>query len=181
MPSRGHIVGNILAAFALLPPAEKVLICSSDIPFITGRIVDGLLDLCAQREADLYYPVVERSQADRRFPGVRRTYVRLREGTFTGGNMFLVNPAIAPRVERIIRRFLDHRKNPLKMAGILGWRFVIRLLLRRLSLKELEEHVSQLLQIRGAVVICPYPEVGIDVDKPSDLQIARAALGGISG
>ncbi|MFO7172846.1 MAG: nucleotidyltransferase family protein [Bacillota bacterium] len=177
VPARGDIVDNVLAALARLPQDQMVMIASSDIPLITGEIVRGLLDLCAQREADVYYPVVERSVADRCYPGVKRTYVRLREGSFTGGNIFVFDPRIADRVAPKVRSFLQYRKNPVRMAGLLGWTFVVRLFLRSLSLRGLEEHVSRLWGIRGAVVICPYPEVGIDVDKPSDLQLARAALG----
>lgn len=176
VPPSGHIVDNVLAALARLPRDRKVLIATCDIPLITGSVVDGFLDLCAEREADLYYPVVERSVAEAQYAGVRRTYVRLREGTFTGGNLFLADPAIADAVAPRIRAFLDERKRPLRMAAILGWSFVLRLVLRSLSLFELERKLSDLWGIRGAVINCPYPEVGIDVDKPSDLELARRYL-----
>lgn len=181
VPARGHMVDNVLAAVERLPLDEKVLIASCDIPLINGQIVSGWIDLCARREADLYYPVVERSVADDRFPGVRRTYVTLKEGTFTGGNLFLANPAmVAPCAPRV-RRFMDYRKSPIKLAGLLGWTFIFRLLTKSLRLLELEAKVSQVWGLHGAVVVCPYPEVGIDVDKPSDLQLARTALSTVSG
>ena len=101
----------------------------------------------------------------------------MREGTFTGGNLFLVNPAIVQRVAPKIRAFLDYRKSPLKMVSLLGWGFTLRyVLLRNLSLEELEEKVSRMLDIKGAVVVCPWPEVGIDVDKPSDLALMQSVL-----
>lgn len=180
VPARGHIIDNVMAAVERLPVSDKVLIASCDIPLITGAIVNGWLDMCAVREADLYYPIVERSVADAYFPGVKRTYVTLREGTFTGGNLFLVNPAMVPVCAPRVRRFLDYRKSPVKLAGLLGWMFIFRLLTKNLRLAELEAKVSQVWGLRGAVLVCPYPEVGIDVDKPSDLQLARAALGSVS-
>lgn len=176
IPSRQRIVDNINAALEQLPPDEKVLIATCDIPLINGNIVDGFLGLCAQRDADLYYPVVEKSVNEQRFPHVKRTYVRLREGTFTGGNMFLVNPWIRARVTEKMNEFLKVRKNPLKMAGLLGWGFLWRLVTRRLSLQEAEAKASSFFGIRGAVIVCPFPEIGVDVDKPSDLQLAIAAL-----
>lgn len=181
VPPTGHIIDNVMAAVRRLPGDQKVLIATSDIPLITGRVIDGFLDLCSAREADLYYPVVERSVAEAQYSGVRRTYVHLREGTFTGGNLFLANPAIADAVAPRIRAFLDQRKHPVRMAAILGWGFVLRLALRTLSLYELERKISELWGVRGAVIVCPYPEVGIDVDKPSDLELARVALTGLSG
>jgi 2-phospho-L-lactate guanylyltransferase (CobY/MobA/RfbA family) len=48
--------------------------------------------------------------------------------------------------------------------------------LKNLRLTELEKKVSEMWGLEGAVIICPWPEIGIDVDKPSDLQLARAIL-----
>lgn len=177
VPSRGHIVDNILEALKVLPDDEEFLVVSSDIPLVTGQIIDDLIALCRQRPADLYYPIVERQVAEARFPTAQRTYVTLRDGAFTGGNIFLVNPAIVGRVEQKIRAFLDYRKSPMKMVSLLGVGFTLRyLLLKNLTLQELEEKVSRMLDIRGAVVVAPWPEVGMDVDKPSDLELMRAIL-----
>ena len=174
--SRERIVDNINAALDHLPPDERVLIATCDIPLINGAIVDGFIDLCAGREADLFYPVVEKSINERRFPHVRRTYVNLIEGSYTGGNMFIIDPWIRKTVTEKVNAFLKYRKNPVKMAGLLGWSFVWRLLTHRLSLAELEVKGSKFFGIRGAVIVCPYPEIGVDVDKPSDLQLAISAL-----
>lgn len=177
VPSAGHIIDNVVSAACTLPQDEQILIATSDIPLINGEIIDGLIDLCRQRPADLYYPIVEKSVGEKKYPVVRRTYVNLREGTFTGGNLFLINPEIVERTAPKARRFLDYRKNPVKMLTLLGLTFALRyLVFKNLNLKELEQKVSQMWDLKGAVVICPWPEVGIDVDKPSDLQLARAVL-----
>jgi CTP:molybdopterin cytidylyltransferase MocA len=177
VPSAGSIVDNIVAAARILPVDEQILIATCDIPLINGEMIDGLIRLCRQRPADLYYPIVEKGLGEQKYPVVKRTYVHLREGTFTGGNLFLVNPAVIERTAPKVRGFLDYRKNPLKLAGLLGLSFLFRyLVLKNLKLKELESKVSQMWGIDGAVILCPWPEVGIDVDKPSDLQLARAVL-----
>ena len=36
--------------------------------------------------------------------------------------------------------------------------------------------ISNLLEIKGAVVLSPYPEIGIDVDKQSDFELVQAAI-----
>lgn len=177
VPSTGSIIDNIVAAAHVLPKDEQILIATCDIPLINGQIIDGLIELCRQNPADLYYPIVEKSVGESKYPVVKRTYVHLREGTFTGGNVFLVNPNVIERTAPRARKFLDYRKNPLKMVTLLGFSFLFRyLILKNLHLKELEQKVSQMWDLRGAVVISPWPEVGIDVDKPSDLQLARAVL-----
>lgn len=175
--SSNHIVDNVLNAYAILPKDEEFLTVSCDVPLITGEMVDDLVALCRRTKAELYYPIVEKSVAEARFPHVKRTYVSLREGVFTGGNIFLVHPSIVERAAARVRAFLDYRKSPLKLVSLLGWTFVIRyLLLKNLTLKELEAKVSQMLDVKGAVVVCPWPEVGVDVDKPSDLELMRAIL-----
>ncbi|MGE5674322.1 MAG: NTP transferase domain-containing protein [Mycobacterium leprae] len=181
VPSAGHIVENVLAASRALPKDEQILIATCDIPLINGEIIDGLIQLCRQKPADIYYPIVEKSVGEYKYPNVKRTYVYLREGTFTGGNLFLVNPAIVERSAPKAKPFLDFRKNPLKMVRLLGLGFLIRyLVLKNLTLAQLERKVSTMWDLKGAVIICPWPEVGIDVDKPSDLQLAREVLVGPS-
>ncbi|HEY3369035.1 MAG TPA: NTP transferase domain-containing protein [Symbiobacteriaceae bacterium] len=177
VPSAGHIIDNVLVAARTLPRDVQLLLATSDIPLITGDMIDGLVALCRQKPADLYYPIVERTMGEHKYPNVKRTYVNLREGVFTGGNLFLVNPEIVEGVAPRARKFLDYRKNPAKMVTLLGLSFLLRyMVLKNLTLKELEAKVSSMWAIHGAVIICPWPEVGIDVDKPSDLQLARAVL-----
>lgn len=175
--SAGNIIDNIRTAGRVLPQTERTLIATSDIPLINGPVIDGLLALCDARPgAELYYPIVDKSTGEAKYPHVKRTYVQLREGVFTGGNLFLVDPRIIEQTADKVRRFLDYRKNPFKMATLIGWTFLFKLLMKKLSLREAEEKVSRLWGIKGAVVVCPYPEVGIDVDKPADLQLARTVL-----
>ena len=75
------------------------------------------------------------------------------------------------------RRLASARKSPLRQARMLGGiRPLIKFLLGRMSLAEGEQRASRALGIRGRAVVCPYPEVGMDVDKPFQLEIARAEL-----
>lgn len=177
VPSAGAIVDNIVVAARTLPMDEQILIATCDIPLITGEVIDGFVNLCRQRTAELYYPIVEKSVGEKKYPVLKRTYVNLLEGTYTGGNLFLIDPRVIERTAPRVRRFLAYRKNPWKLAGLLGYTFLLRyLLLKNLRLTELEKKVSEMWGLDGAVIICPWPEIGIDVDKPSDLQLARAVL-----
>jgi GTP:adenosylcobinamide-phosphate guanylyltransferase len=177
VPSSGHIIDNLLNAYRVLPKDEQMLIATCDIPLITGDIIDGLIQLCREKPADIYYPVVEKRVIEEKYPYVKRTYVTLRDGTVTGGNVFLVNPSVVERTAPKARKFLDYRKNPYKMVTQIGLVFLLRYaLFKNLTLSELEKKISDMWDVKGAVVVCPWAEIGIDVDKPSDLQLARAAL-----
>ncbi|MDR3592705.1 MAG: nucleotidyltransferase family protein [Negativicutes bacterium] len=170
------IVKTIRIGMAALEHSRRVLVATADIPLLTAAAVDDFLAQCARVEADLYYPIVPQEVNERHYPGNRRTYVRLKEGTFTGGNLFLVNPAIVERCVDVAEAMIDNRKNPLKLCRMLGWSFVVRFLCGILRLKDVEKRVSELLQVTGAVILSPYPELGIDVDKPSDLEMVRATF-----
>ncbi len=155
---------------------EWILACTGDIPFLTPEAVADFLERCRQREADLYYPIIPRQAAEQRFPGVRRTYARLRDGVFTGGNLFLVRRGIIERCLPRAEEFVRLRKKPLALAGLVGMGILLKYLCGSLSVADAERRVSSLFGIRGAAVVTPYAEIGVDVDKDSDLELARKLL-----
>ena len=62
------------------------------------------------------------------------------------------------------------------MCKTIGFGFILKFLLRRLSIKEAEEKFSRLLGFKGVAVKCIYPEISMDVDKPSDLDLVEQVL-----
>ncbi|MEN6412163.1 MAG: nucleotidyltransferase family protein [Veillonellales bacterium] len=170
------IIETIKIGMKALNHQHKVLVTTADIPLLTPEAIEDFLLQCSKIEADLYYPIVTRDVNEKHYPGNKRTYVRLNEGTYTGGNIFLVDPAIVPRCVAVAERIIANRKNPVKLACILGWSFVFRFLLGCLSLTAVKERVTALLKISGAVIHSEYPELGIDVDKPSDLELVRSVF-----
>lgn len=176
VPDGEGIVDNVRRGARQLPPHEPILIATSDIPLLTPEVVQHFLAQCQARPADLYYSIVEKSASERKYPLVKRTYVALQDGTFTGGNLFLVYPSVIEQVAPKAEAFIEQRKSPLQLARLLGFQFVLKLILRLLTIADLEERVSTLWGVRGAAIVSPHPEIGIDVDKPADLQLVRAAL-----
>jgi len=68
------------------------------------------------------------------------------------------------------------RKKPLQMARLLGLYYLLKLITGRLSIAEIERRIEQKLHFKGAAVVTPFAEIGIDVDKPSDLALVREVL-----
>jgi GTP:adenosylcobinamide-phosphate guanylyltransferase len=172
----GKITDNIHKGFAALQPKQHFLIVSADIPLLTPAAVDDFLAQCSPYSHDFYYPIVSKENSEKSYPGVTRTYARLREGTFTGGNLFLVNPGKIEESLPRINRFFELRKSPLKLVAMLGFPFVLKLVSRRLSIRELEMRIPVLLGLSGKAVISSFPEIGTDVDKPSDLELIKKLL-----
>jgi GTP:adenosylcobinamide-phosphate guanylyltransferase len=171
--SGASMIDSIRVGMENLASKRKVLLVTSDIPLINTEAVSDFLERCRSSQADIYYPVVCKEVSEQRFPGARRTYVRLREGVFTGGNLVLLQPEIVDSCHHLIEQAIAMRKQPLQLARLLGGRFFLKLLVNRLSVHEIEARVERILGFRGVAVITPYPEIGIDVDKPSDLELVE--------
>ncbi|HHY04898.1 MAG TPA: NTP transferase domain-containing protein [Thermoanaerobacterales bacterium] len=172
---------NILKGVQLFADDEDVLILTSDIPMITPDAIQDFVKKALRLEADFCYPVVKKEVNERKYPGVKRTYVKIKDGTFTGGNIVLVKAGVAKRLVHKAESFLAYRKKPWKLAGILGISFIFKFLIGNLSIEDLEKRVSDIFGIKARAVISPYPEIGTDVDKQSDLDLAAKVLsqGGI--
>lgn len=170
------MVENILIGLEVLHATGKVLLVTSDIPLLTSEAIEDFLKRCSEREADIHYPVVAKEVNETRYPGVKRTYVRLIEGTFTGGNLALLDPEVVRQCHLMIEKAVQMRKKPWQLSRLLGFRFIVKFLFSRLSIEEIEGRVRLMLGFRGVGIISPYPEIGIDVDKPSDLELVRNVL-----
>lgn len=166
----GSIVSNVFLALECFPEAEKILLVTSDIPMITGEAIEDLITRCMEKDVDLCYSIVDKKVNDQKYPGIRRTYVRLREGRFTGGNVFYFNPVIKDKCRDFMEKMLEYRKSPAKMAGVLGFAFMLRLALGILTINAIERKCESLLGIKAAAIISPYPEICNDVDRLSDLE-----------
>lgn len=176
VPAGHTAVESFQNGLASLKPQGHVLVSTGDIPLLKPEAVESFIAKCLPLEADIYYPIVSKEVNEKYYPGVKRTYVALKEGAFTGGNIFLVNPKIVPHCVAKGEELVQLRKSPIALSRQIGFFFVLKFLCRMLTLKETEARFSQLLRLKGKAVIMDYPEIGIDVDKPSDLELVRKVL-----
>ena len=174
VPARGTMLENLQAGLEPLKSESRVLISTADIPLLSQAAVEDIL--AKDVGIGLVYPVVSKESAERAFSGGKRTYARLREGTFTGGNLFLLEPrlinAFLPRLEYV----LAHRKNVIRLAGMFGIGALLKLLIGQLSKTELEQTVSRILGVPAQALVTEFAEIGFDVDKRSDLEMVVERL-----
>jgi len=165
LPDQGSLLANLEAALAHVE--GRVLVATADIPHLTPEAVRFVLEKAP--EAALVYPIVPKEAVEARFPGNRRTYARLREGTFTGGNLLLLDQALFFQALPLAKKVVALRKKPLALARLIGLDILLKLLLGRLSLGELEARAKRVLGVEARALLTPYPEVGVDVDREEDL------------
>jgi len=171
--SRETLFDNVNAGMEPFASDSAILLVTSDIPMITGEMVMDFIERCVKQGGDLCYPIIEKQMNEEHFPGVERTYVKLKEGTYTGGNIIYLNPAVVGPCEEFARKVIAYRKKPWKTGKLLGLKFLVRLLIGMLSIPKVEARFSQLLDIEAAAIVSPYPEIGNDVDKPSDVEMVN--------
>lgn len=172
----GTVMENLVAGIKHLSSEGSILVLTSDIPLLTTEAVNDFIHRSKETKADFCYPVVDKKVSQSKYPEMERTYVRIKEGRFTGGNIFYIDPGVLKERMGIAQRLYEARKNPMKMAAILGFGFLLRLVLGILTIDKAEKVFSRVMNIRAKVVISEYPEIGNDVDKPIDIMVASAYL-----
>lgn len=156
------------AAMADAVPGERFLIVSADVPWLRGEHVDRFV-ASASLEADLVYPVVMRDTYERAFKDLPRTWVRLREGQVTGGNLVLGRPEALRNALPWLDLASRARKAPLQLAWRFGPVVLATVLLGQASLELLEERIGRVLGARVQAIMSLDAEVGTDVDDVSHL------------
>jgi GTP:adenosylcobinamide-phosphate guanylyltransferase len=173
----GELLANVAAGLAALGDDSPVLAAAADIPLLTPRAVDAFLAAAEALDADVAYGIVPREDVVREFPGVRKTFVRLRDGTFTGGSLVWMRPPAFQRARALIEQAVRARKRPWDLARLFGPWALLGLATGRLRIAELEAHVTRVAGLRARAAICRCPEIAIDVDGPEMLGWVRQRLG----
>ena len=152
-------------------PAERVLIVTTDAPFLTPEAVTQFLAACPEM-ADLCIPIVERGPFEARYPGLIRTDTPLQDGWFRLGCLYLINPQTLLRIRPHLEGMFAARKSNFQMARLIGIPFLLRYLFRRLSVEDIVARAGELLQCRGVAVRDVPPELAFDVDLAEEYEYA---------
>jgi len=178
--SHGSLLENIESginkALEIDPLAQKMLLISGDLPGINGDMIDWMADIIARSDYEFHYPLIERSIMERVFPGAKRTYIRMQEGEFCGGDLMGISASMLKTDYLQGRKLVESRKNPLKQAWIIGLDMCFRLATGRLSLDRDVPIICKRLGITGKAVISPYAEIAMDIDKPQHLAVMEKYL-----
>jgi GTP:adenosylcobinamide-phosphate guanylyltransferase len=166
-PSRS--AAAILAEFG-----TPLLITTADHALLTGEMLGYFLEQAPA--LDVVAGVARADVIRAAYPETIRTWIKLRDGDFTGCNLFLLQSPRAAGVVDFWRRLEQQRKSPLSMARMIGPLTLLRYVLRLLSMQDALALLGQRTGARLAVVSLPFAEAAIDIDKTADLELATLAL-----
>ncbi len=177
IPNASGAVRSLLKALQALPAeAEWVLFVSGDHPLLTPEMLNYFVRDGLRKDLDLIVAVVERSVVQAAYPESQRTYFHARDGAFSGGNLFLINRARFQANVAVMETIDANRKKPWKNAFMLNPLSLFKILCRQLTMSQVAQEASRLLGCRADVVVMPFAECCMDVDKPSDKALAETIL-----
>ena len=175
------LVTNITLGLDELGADDTVLIVCSDIPLLTAKAVDDFVGRAGPLNVDMAYPILPKSHCEKRYPDLKRTYLKTADGVFTGGNIFLLRPGFVSDNYQTIANVYAARKRVFKLARMIGMGVLLRVIVAQVmpcavTVAALERAASRMLGAKVAAVVSAYPEIGEDVDKPADLEVVRRII-----
>jgi GTP:adenosylcobinamide-phosphate guanylyltransferase len=174
--SQGTIAETILGLVESKEALWPLLVTTADHALLDCAMVD---EFCSKAEgANVAIGVVERRSLLARLPDTRRTWLRFRDGAFTGANLFALSSAdVAPAIE-LWRSVEQDRKKALRVIALLGPFVLAASLLRLVSLDEVLARLGARIGLAIKAVRMTNPLAGVDVDKPSDHELVERIFEG---
>ena len=180
LPDAGSMVANMLAGADWFrqhrPGTETVLGCSADIPAITGAVVDAFIEACRPWDQAVYYNLVTRARLEERFPNSRRTYTRYGDIEAAGGDMTIARLAVAETNRALLESLTGARKQPWRIARIVGLRFLVKFLFHRVTIADVEAIAGRIIGAPVEIILDGPPELAMDADKPFQVDMLRAEV-----
>lgn len=170
----GSPASSALAAMEEAPEGRGLLVTTCDHALLSAAMVRGFLD--EARKSDAAAACVERATYEARFPGSKRTFIRLKDLSFSGANLFWFAGPRARGLADFWRGIEANRKNPLAMARAIGVFTAVSYLTGSMTKAGLEATIRKRTKVGARLVPLSAAEAAIDVDKPQDLDLVRKIL-----
>lgn len=169
-----HEVENLTKGMDAMPDAERILMVSGDMPLLSPKAIDDFV--LNSPEADIVYPTIGRQEIMAQFPDRKWTFIRAKEGEFTGSSAVMFRPDAFQDHMDTLRKVFDSRRSVASLVQMWGIGFALKFALGQLSLKDAERRISEVLNVNGRAYVSPYPELAFDVDHCCDIAIAERKL-----
>lgn len=173
---------NLMRAVRYLNEDRRILLSTSDIPLITSEALCMLLSKC-DPDAELCVPVTRRAPTQKLFGRRIWIYLPVREGWITHTCNVIFDPRLLLRNQDFAERFLSRRKDLWGATGTVGLKFTMRFFLGwffsflRYDLPGIAHQIELMTGARKCQgVVLDYPEIALDIDKPSDVDEIEAFI-----
>ena len=160
-------------ALALVREGTPMLVTTADNALLQARWIGEFLD-AYPADADVAAALAPRAAVEAAAPGGQRTWLRFKDGDFSGCNLFLLARPAASAVVALWQELEGARKEPLRMMQKLGFGIAMRYQMGQLPSSDAAARLGELSGgARLALVQMTDGRAAIDVDKPADLTLVR--------
>lgn len=156
-----------------------LLITTSDHALLQPSWVRQFLD-AAPDDADIAVLLAPEAVVREAAPSTRRTYLSFRDGRYSSCNLFLLRTPKALAVVDLWGTVEAHRKQPWRIALLLGPAMLVGYGLGLLTLDQAVARLGRRAGVVAAAVRTPHGLAAVDVDKPSDLDLVRGIVAALA-
>lgn len=179
IPNHYNMVENLRAGarqiLELNPSAKYVMTCTSDIPMVTPEAFDWIVEQAQTSRHEFYLTMITKEAMMRRFPGSKRRTDRFTDIEVRGADITVVEPRIILQ-GGIADTLKQLRHNTWNQLMFIGFDTLLLIRLRRLDLAGFAKRLAKKHGLDWSPLVCPFPEIAMDVDFPQELELARRVL-----
>ena len=157
-------------------PAFPILITTADHVLLTPEMIDYFCEQADLNDADFSAGLARAEVILGAYPQSIRTFFKFGKDRVSGCNLFAIRNEKGLRLLEKWKYLESVRKKPWRLVAAFGPLALVRFLLGALSLDSAFRIVSKRLDLQTKPVLLPFAEAAIDVDKPSDLELAETIL-----
>lgn len=148
---------------------EGYLFSFCDAVFLTDEIVADTLAGIVRRKADVHLHYVEKTSFEKEQLPSKRTYIPVGDKLYTGSTVYYIRKfSLVKSMVDLFGKLRKNRKDPHGLLRALGC--------EEKSLLEIEQTLSARLTADVSISVSEHARLGMDVDKPSDLALAKEVL-----
>ncbi len=160
-------------ALQSLPPNRKVLLTTADHALLKPEIIDFFCREAQNQAADVVVGMEDYRLLQQAYPESKRTVSRFKDGEFCSCNLFAFMTPQGRSAAEFWQQIEKERKKPLRLISLCGWLTVLNYFLGRLTLSQALRNLAKKMGLTAGVVLLPFPEAAIDVDKIADLKLVN--------
>ena len=179
LPNQYNMVENLRAGarriLELNPSSEYVMTCTSDIPLVTPEAFDWIVEQAQKSRHEFYLTMITKEAMMTRYPGSKRRTDRFTDVEVRGADITVVKPRLILQ-GGVADTLKQLRNNTLKQLMFVGFDTLLLIRLRRLDLAGFAKRLAQKHGLDWSPLVCPYPEIAMDVDFPNELELVRRVL-----
>ncbi|MGD8704970.1 MAG: nucleotidyltransferase family protein [Syntrophobacterales bacterium] len=168
-------------AMQSLSDSTLVLVTTADHALLTAEMVNYFCSTARKSNKDVVVGLALHELVRAKYPETKRTAIQLADGSYCSCNLFGFLTPEARSAAYFWRKVESQRKKTLRVIAGFGWLNLLLYLLKRPSLEEGLDRISQRLGLRAGAVIMPFPEAAVDVDTVSDWELVESIVANRTG